>query len=73
MGAGAAERGVQGVQLHTLEIWWVCKVPILHTLAQINLFPFRTVSLSEDTRGASVYMSTYLIPILNIDDRQKYA
>ena len=29
--AGAAE-GVCSVQLHTLEIWWMCKTPILHTL-----------------------------------------
>ena len=27
-----AERGGQGVQLHTLKTLWVCKTPILHTL-----------------------------------------
>ena len=33
---GAAERGVQGVQLHTLEILWVCKTPFLRTLSQLT-------------------------------------
>ena len=34
---GAAERGVQGVQLHTLEIMWVCKTPFLRTLASTDV------------------------------------
>ena len=35
--SGAAERGVQGVQLHTLKILWVCKTPILHALLPCDL------------------------------------
>ena len=45
---GAAERGVQGVQLH-LKILWVCKTPILHTLLPCDLK--QTPTSSKDNLG----------------------
>ena len=35
--SGTAERGVQDVQLHTMEILWVCKTSFLHTPASTDV------------------------------------
>ena len=49
--SGAAERGVQGVQLHTLEILWVCKTPFLRTLSQLTFAQQMLCLSAHDSKG----------------------